>query len=488
MNDDSFTEFRAERQARTRGYARIEDHGVVGDLNTVALIDLCGTIDFLCWPRFDSPTIFSSLLDAEKGGRFSITPRFGDGARHKQIYLPETNVLVTRTLAQDGLAEITDLMPMDDGPQRLLRIVRSVRSSIEFDATCAPRFDYARARHRLDLSEDRTIGIFHPEKGDPLRLIATVPLREADGDVTATFALDRGQTATFLLETFDSGAQDLPCGLDGFGTQCFDQTVAYWRGWTAQSTYEGRWRETVQRSALILKLLSSRQHGSLIAAPTFALPEVVGGGRNWDYRYAWIRDAAFTLYSLIRLGYTAEAQAFVDWIEDRIEADDEKAEGQLQVLYGVDGGCELEEKMLDHLDGYRGSRPVRIGNGAAGQLQLDIYGALMDAVYLANKYGCPISHDAWAFADADRELGRAQLGTGRRGDLGISRRPTRIPPFSSDVLGMPRPGVAPGPQAVSAGTAFGMGDTARPHLQQHLRRFLVGGTRRLHADQRQRSD
>ena len=380
-----------------RRYARIEHHGVIGDLHTVALVDLGGTIDFLCWPRFDAPTVFGALLDAERGGHFAIAPRLGDAIRHKQIYLPDTNVLVTRFLAQDGLAEITDLMPIDGGPQRLLRIVRSVRGRITFDLDCAPRFDYARVAHEVEIGKDRCSAVFHPNRGEPLRLLATVPLEDEGGDAQTTFVLEHDQTATFLLESHDPDGEDLPCGLDGFGAQCFRETVDYWRGWTAQSTYQGRWREIVHRSGLILKLLTSERHGSIVAAPTFGLPEVVGGSRNWDYRFTWIRDAAFTLYALIRLGYTEEASAFVDWIVQRVEHEEDEAPGgKLGVLYRVDGTCDLDETALEHLSGYCGSRPVRIGNDAAGQLQLDIYGALMDAVYLANKYGCPISHDAWS--------------------------------------------------------------------------------------------
>jgi pentatricopeptide repeat protein len=400
MYDSAFvgsrtSEPRDRDAGRGSGVPLIEHHGVIGDLHTVALVDLGGTIDFLCWPRFDSPTLFCSLLDPEKGGSFTIAPRLGDEVRHKQIYLPDTNVLITRFLAQDGLAEITDLMPVDDGPQRLVRIVRSVRGSVSFDLCCAPRFDYARASHELEPGTDETSVVFRPERGEPVRLASTVPIDRREGDAVAGFTLEQDQSATFLIEGYGDGREELPCGLQGYGALCFSRTVDYWRDWTARTTYQGRWRETVHRSGLILKLLTHEKEGSMVAAPTFALPEVLGGGRNWDYRYTWIRDAAFTLYALIRLGYTDEAHGFVDWIGRRVEEDDDPSDGMLQVLYCVDGTREVEEKTLEHLRGYADSRPVRIGNGAAGQLQLDIYGALLDAIYLANKYGCPISHDAW---------------------------------------------------------------------------------------------
>ena len=374
-------------------YARIEHHGVIGDLHTVALVDLGGSVDFLCWPRFDSPTIFGALLDSEKGGDFRIAPRLGKQVRHRQMYLPDTNVLVTRFLAEEGLAEVTDLMPMDeDGPQRLLRIVRSVRGCIEFKMRCAPRFDYARAQHGIEVADDERVAIFSPERGERLKLHSSVRLEARDADACASFSLDPGETATFLLEGEVPDAQ-LPCGLEGFGAQCFQHTVDYWRRWTGKSTYQGRWRETVHRSGLILKLLTSAEHGSIVAAPTFALPEILGGERNWDYRYTWVRDASFTLYALIRLGYTEEAHQFIGWIGDRIVQG--PYDGALDVLYKIDGTRSPEEVDLDHLSGYAGSRPVRIGNAAADQLQLDIYGALMDSIYLANKYGAPISHDAW---------------------------------------------------------------------------------------------
>ncbi|HEX8388050.1 MAG TPA: glycoside hydrolase family 15 protein [Sphingomonas sp.] len=367
----------------------IEDYGVVGDLRTAALVGLDGSIDFLCWPRFDAPTVFARLLDMEKGGSFRLAPEMGPGARAKQLYLPETNVLVTRFLSADGVAEVTDVMPMTGDHGRVVRIAHAVRGKIEFAMRCAPRFDYARAPHRTELHDGAAL--FRPEKGEAMRLIATAPL-EVDGvDAVARFTLKPGESATFLLEGDHGDA--LPCGLDGYGARCFGETVAYWRGWAQQSKYKGRWREMVMRSALALKLLTSRDTGAIVAAPTFGLPEAIGGPRNWDYRYTWIRDAGFTLYALMRLGYTGEATDFMRWVQARV--DEGPRDGTLQVMYGVDGRIDLTESELPHLAGYRGSKPVRIGNGAYDQLQLDIYGALMDAVYLANKYGEPISYDGW---------------------------------------------------------------------------------------------
>jgi GH15 family glucan-1,4-alpha-glucosidase len=214
---------------------------------------------------------------------------------------------------------------------------------------------------------------------------------QIDGsDAVATFTLRADESAAFILE---DAREKLACNTDEYVSRSFKRTLNYWRDWIGRSRYSGRWREHVNRSALTLKLLVSQPHGSLLAAATFGLPEVIGGSRNWDYRFTWIRDASFTIYALMRLGYTSEAGAFIDWIEARCR--ELKPDGSLQILYRLDGGHEPPEESLDHLCGYRDSRPVRIGNGAADQLQLDIYGELMDSVYLYNKWGRPISHDFW---------------------------------------------------------------------------------------------
>ena len=367
----------------------IENHGVVGDLATVALITLDGTIDFLCWGEFDAPTIFASLLGGHDAGFFAITPEL-EKAKKKQLYLPDTNVLVTRFLSEAAVVEITDFMPVDDGPQRLVRVVRVVRGEATFHVRCAPRFDYARSTHAVEEAANGAIA-FLPATGAAIRLVATTGLAVEGMDAMATFTLKKGEEHTFVLEDH---ADDAPCNLEGYGQRTFDGTVAYWRHWMGKSTYRGRWREIVNRSALILKLLTSRKSGAIVAAPTFGLPESPGVERNWDYRYTWIRDAGFTVYSLMRLGYTEEAEAFMEWVADRVETDCKK-QVPLQVMYGIDGRKELVEKTLDNLSGYQGAQPVRIGNAAYEQLQLDIYGALMDAIYLSNKYGQPASYERW---------------------------------------------------------------------------------------------
>jgi GH15 family glucan-1,4-alpha-glucosidase len=376
-------------------YAPIEDYGIIGDLHTVALVGKDGSIDFLCLPSFDSPSVFAALLDAERGGRFQIAPQLGEAAR-KQLYLPDTNVLLTRFLSSDGVAELSDFMPVEDGGQahNLVRRVKTVRGEIRFRMHCDPHFDYARATHSVERRSDREV-IFIGRGGAgtlTLRLCSSVAMQLADGAAVAEFTLRADESASFVLEVVVAD-EPSPGRQPDYESEAFKQTVNFWRRWVARCTYRGRWRETVHRSALTLKLLTSRPHGSIVASPTFGLPENIGGGRNWDYRYTWIRDSSFALYGLMRLGYTGEAEAFMRWVMARV--DELEPDGSLQIMYGIDGRHALPEETLPHLEGYMGSRPVRIGNAAYTHLQLDIYGELMDAVYLYDKYGSPIPHDVW---------------------------------------------------------------------------------------------
>ena len=377
------------------GYLPIENHGVIGDLHTVALVGTDGAIDFMSYPHFGSSTIFASLLDAEHGGRFQLRPCNPTGTT-KQMYLPDTNVLITRTLDRDGVAEVSDFMPVGTDEHEhchaLVRRAKGVRGESAFDVIFDPRFDYGRAGHKVDVREGEIL--FHSEgpDGRTVRLRSQVPLEVKDGAVVGKFSLRAGETAAFVMEQAEPGRAS-PSQSPHYAADVFKDTVNYWRTWVGRSHYHGRWRETVNRSALVLKLLVSDVYGSLVAAPTFGLPEELGGERNWDYRYTWIRDASFTLYALIRLGYTAEAGAFMKWIEDR--CNDLEPDGALQIMYGIDGHKDLTEEVIPNLEGYAGSSPVRIGNGAYDQLQLDIYGELMDSVYLYDKYGSPIGYDAW---------------------------------------------------------------------------------------------
>jgi GH15 family glucan-1,4-alpha-glucosidase len=381
-------------------YQPIEHYGIIGNLHTAALVGVDGSIDWLCLPRFDSPSVFAAILDDAGGGRFRIAPSgeglASDELRHKQFYWPDTNVLITRFLHPDGIGEVEDYMPVGGAGgspgDKLVRRVRVVRGRMPFRLECRPAFDYARIPPRISIG-DGSARFDGP--GLSLGLAASVPLQRDGDGVLADFILNEGQTAAFVLRSIDPGESAGPSPGTDEAEQRFRETVTYWQRWLSHCTYAGRWREMVQRSALTLKLLTYEPTGALIAAPTTSLPERIGGERNWDYRYTWIRDAAFTLYALMRIGFTDEAARFMDWLEARWRERRSASDSPLQPLYAIDGGPEVPEYELPHLEGYRGSRPVRIGNAAHQQLQLDIYGELMDSVYLFNKYGSPIGYDAW---------------------------------------------------------------------------------------------
>jgi GH15 family glucan-1,4-alpha-glucosidase len=376
------------------GYQPIENYGVIGDLNTIALVGLNGSIDFLCFPNFDSPSIFASLLDHKKGGHFRISPE-NKNIRQKQLYLPDTNVLLTRFLAQDGVGEITDFMPVaeQNTGKKLIRMVSCVRGNLSFSMECRPRFDYARTGHEAVQSSEKEI-ILTSVGADKtaLRFQSNIQLRLDDNDVVATFALKTGECAIFILESLEEHIED-KSPIEQFADESLFNTINFWKKWTAQSNYQGRWMEIVNRSALALKLMTSCKFGSIVASPTFGLPEEIGGVRNWDYRYTWIRDASFTIYTLLKLGYKKEARQFMAWVEK--QCNDIGDAGNISLMYGIDGRKELFEAELNHLEGYRQSKPVRIGNDAHRQVQLDIYGELLDAVYLFDKHAEPISYDFW---------------------------------------------------------------------------------------------
>jgi GH15 family glucan-1,4-alpha-glucosidase len=384
-----------ESPKHSSSYQPIEDYALIGDLHTVALVGKNGSIDWCCIPRFDSPSVFGAILDAQKGGFFRISPPDMPGMGRKQLYLPETNILITRFLTVDGVGEITDFMPVKrEGSSRhqhhIIRSVAVVRGSLSFDMACRPAFNYAQDDHEIRLSKEGAI--FH-SKSLCLGLASPVPLEEdGQGGVRAHFTLHANQRIYFILESAkDNDLIPQHCSHAEYEA-AFQETMKYWRRWLAQCKYHGRWRETVQRSALVLKLLTYAPTGAIVAAPTTSLPETIGGARNWDYRYTWLRDAAFSLYSLLTLGFTEEAQAFMGWLDARCHELGEN--GTLQPMYGIDGEHDLSEYTLDHLEGYRGSKPVRIGNGAYKQNQLDVYGELMDAIYIYNRYDT-ISYDLW---------------------------------------------------------------------------------------------
>lgn len=376
-------------------YLPIAEHGVIGDLHTVALVGTDGTIDWYCCPHFDSPSVFASILDRDDGGYFRVRPTDCEWTT-KQLYLPDTNVLITRFLTTAGVGEVADFMPIESLTEnvhrhRLVRRIVCVRGEMTFRAEIQPRFDYARERHELLMHPD---GAVFTSPSLSLSVSSGIPLERDGNGVVVRFGLRAGESAAFVLERVEPGhvPQRFP---EGHTRALFEETVEFWRRWIGRSTYRGRWREMVNRSALTLKLLTYHPTGAMVAAPTTSLPELVGGSRNWDYRYTWIRDAAFTLYAFLRLGFTEEAGRFFGWLQSHVTGHEHGGEGPLQVMYRLDGSSQIDEIELDHLDGYQGSRPVRIGNRAATQLQLDIYGELVDSIYLYDKHGEPISHDSW---------------------------------------------------------------------------------------------
>lgn len=378
----------------------IADHGLIGDLQSVALVCTDGTIDWFCAPRFDSPAVFASLLDREKGGYFRIHA-LGDDVRVKQMYFPQTAVLITRFMSASGVGEVIDFMPVPDDPtvatddRRILRGIRVVRGEVTFRLECRPRFDFGKRAHTASRTGGRVFfddgqggaaldGLHDGEQPDAAAL--------ADGDAELDVTMKAGELRLFAFHT--APPADAPEHTVEHGQEAFRKTGAFWRDWLRVSTYSGRWREDVERSAMVLKLLQYAPSGGLVAAPTAALPEQLGGVRNWDYRYTWIRDGSFSVYSLLALGYTDEAVAFALWISDRLTEQAGNASGPLKIMYRIDGSSDLEELELDDFEGYAGSRPVHIGNGAADQLQLDIYGEAFDALYVTEQFR-KIGHPGW---------------------------------------------------------------------------------------------
>jgi GH15 family glucan-1,4-alpha-glucosidase len=372
------------------GYLPIEDHGIIGDLYTAALVGTDGTIDWLCLPDFDSPSVFCSILDDEKGGYFKIRPV--QDFHSYQIYLPETNVLLTRFLSREGVAEVLDFMPIEDASETrhdLVRDVRVIRGRMTVEVDCRPAFDYARREHEIEPAKG---GVIFRSAGTALNLASDVPLEEGPGrSVRGRFELKTGESASFVLQLLEEGEGPREVLKRAECQDLLQQTMDYWRRWIAGSAYRGRWRDMVNRSTLALKLMTYEPTGALVTAPTMGLPQTIGGAQNRDYRYTWLRDAAFTMFVLLRIGFKDEAHRFMGWLQQRCQG----SGGLLNPLYGLDGRKEVVEEELSHLSGYRGSRPVTLGNGANRLLQFDLYGAVLDAAYLHNKYGAPLDYDTW---------------------------------------------------------------------------------------------
>ncbi|WP_261325745.1 glycoside hydrolase family 15 protein [Modestobacter marinus] len=380
----------------------IADHGIIGDLQTSALVTTDGSIDWFCCPRFDSPSVFGALLDDERGGRFRIRPS-GVDYTSKQMYFPDTAVLVTRFFTATGVGQVLDFMPpagtTATNTRRLVRMVQCVRGEMSFEVEITPRFDYGRLAHQAEVSDHGVVFTANGsrltlhlvrEPGDERKARVTV----RDEDLYASLDLVAGEVRGMVLESAADGPARSIRVAEIRGL--LDETVRFWRAWLSVSTYTGRWREAIQRSAITLKLMTYAPTGGLVAAPTAALPEQVGGERNWDYRYTWVRDASFSVHALLRLGMVDEAARFGTWLGDRIRERIGSDSGPLNIMYRIDGASDLKEDVLDHWSGYRASAPVRIGNGAAEQLQLDIYGEALDSMYAASRAGLEVPYRGWS--------------------------------------------------------------------------------------------
>jgi GH15 family glucan-1,4-alpha-glucosidase len=317
-------------------YLPIENYGVIGDLRTVALVGLNGSIDWFCHPHFDSPSVFGAILDDKKGGRFRIAPKDED-VRTKQFYWSATNILVTRFFNEEGIVEMQDFMPM--GPSRsdckagsIYRRVRGVRGCMRFRVECSPAFDYGRQPHQIDIGE---CGARFTAPSLSLGLSSSIPLKQGGRcSVDTEFSVSQGDTALFILQECPRDQRLMPVPAEPEAEDIFHETVHYWRSWLSACTYHGRWRDPVHRSALMLKLLTFQPTGAIVAAPTCSLPEWIGGERNWDYRYTWVRDAAFTVYGFLRIGFKEEAGAFIDWLT-KFTGRDPQLENQARTLLTI---------------------------------------------------------------------------------------------------------------------------------------------------------
>jgi GH15 family glucan-1,4-alpha-glucosidase len=357
--------------------SKIQDYGIIGDCRSAALISRRGSLDWLCWPRFDSPSIFAALLDPEQGGSWSIAPT--EDYEAERSYIENTNVLETRFKCPDGDATLTDLMPVASEEHKrnflwpgheLLRELRCTRGHVEIEILFRPRAKFGRSPVRMKAVHG--LGLRMEVGRGAYWLRSSAPLTIQDGEARLAIGLKQGEALQFSF----SYAEESPAVLPLLGEDVarrIQRSIAWWREWSGRCTYQGPYRRQMVRSALALKLLAYAPSGAVIAAVTTSLPEILGGDQNWDYRYCWLRDASFTIRSLLGLGYKEEAESFIDWLllATRI------TQPELRVLYNLYGGIAPRERCLQHLRGYFDSRPVRIGNDAREQLQLDVYGEVI---------------------------------------------------------------------------------------------------------------
>ena len=366
---------------------RIEDYGMIGDLQTVALVSRHGCIDWMCVPRFDSGAIFAALLGDAENGHWTLQPA-GDFHSPGRAYRGETLVLDTELETADGAVRLTDFMPPRGVAPDIVRIVEGVRGSVDMRMELALRFDYGSIVPWVRNLDGVLVAVAGP---DAVSLRTPVTLEGRDLKTYAEFTVNEGDRIPFVLTWYPSN-RPLPDPVDA--DEALADTLDYWTDWAGTCTMDGRWRDAVVRSLLTLKALTYAPTGGIVAAPTTSLPEALGGVRNWDYRYCWLRDATLTLLAFLRAGYLEEARAWREWLLRAIAG----SATDVQVIYGVAGERRLIEVELPWLAGYAGSRPVRIGNGAADQLQLDVYGEVVDALHLARVKGLEASDDAWSIA------------------------------------------------------------------------------------------
>jgi GH15 family glucan-1,4-alpha-glucosidase len=364
----------------------IEEYALIGDLHTAALVARDGSIDWLCLPRFDARACFAALLGDASAGHWRIAPADARATSTRQ-YADDTLLLETRWTSADGSVLVTDFMAPRGEAATVVRIVEGLTGRVEMRGTMRLRFDYGRVRPWLHLAEDarELRGIAGP---DAVWLRADVPLH-ADGDACHTgFTVAAGEKVAFTL-TYRASYEPAPARVPA--AKLRERAVAAWHDWISRCRYDGRWQPEVRRSLLLLKALTYAPTGGIVAAATTSLPEAVGGERNWDYRYCWLRDATFTLQALLGTGYTDEAKAWREWLVRAVAGD----AASLQIMYGLDGSQRFPESTLDWLSGYAGSRPVRIGNAAAGQHQLDVWGETLDGLYLTREAGLHATESAW---------------------------------------------------------------------------------------------
>jgi GH15 family glucan-1,4-alpha-glucosidase len=363
---------------------RIEDYGVIGDLQSAALVGRSGSVDWLCFPRFDSGACFAALLGTEEHGRWLLRPA-GDIRSVQRRYLDQTLVLETRYRTEDGEVRVLDFMPPRGTEPDLIRIVEGVDGRVRMWMQLIVRFDYGSIVPWVLQTHHALLAVAGP---DALCLRTPVPTRGEGLTTVAEFAVGAGERVPFVLTWFPSHRGELPDPLDA--AQALADTCQFWRDWSSRCTYQGEYRDAVVRSLLVLKALTYAPTGGIVAAATTSLPERIGGVRNWDYRYCWLRDATFALHALGSAGYIDEAAAWRTWLLRAVAGDP----ADLQIMYGPAGERRLTESELGWLPGYEGSSPVRIGNAASQQLQLDVYGEILDALYEAVLHGLPPEHHA----------------------------------------------------------------------------------------------